>query len=107
MNFSSDTSGNPFDSEVSFSVEASIDLMETREYTISFVDSITYDENNGKDLSNAPSLIVYRVPEKPSLWEICKKYNAVKSAIMEENNIKSESDITSGMKILIPKTQNN
>lgn len=105
LDWLNEINNNFFENEVGINAEVVINLMETSVCNISYVNRISYDEDKCKDSSNMPSLIVYRVPENASVWEICKKFNSVKSALLEANDLQGEDEVTAGMKILIPKIE--
>jgi LysM repeat protein len=66
------------------------------------VNSISYDENNKKDLSAYPSVTVKRTMPNDNLWELAKRYNSTQALIAEANALESPN-LEYGQLLIIPK----
>jgi len=66
---------------------------------INVIDEINVSECKDEKQS---SIIIYFVQQGDSLWDVAKKYKTNMEKISELNNISENSQLTSGMKLLIP-----
>jgi len=69
---------------------------------IEMVNSISYDENNKKDLSSYPSVTVKRAMPNDNLWMLAKRYNSTQNLIIEANALESPN-LEYGQLLIIPK----
>ncbi|KAB3540964.1 DUF3794 domain-containing protein [Alkaliphilus pronyensis] len=64
------------------------------------------EENEDVDTTHRPSVTVYFMQPKDTLWEVAKKYNTTVKQIMETNEIQDASALKPGDYILIEKLHN-
>jgi LysM repeat protein len=54
-------------------------------------------------IKNMPSIVIYSVQNKDTLWKIAKKYSTTVDDIVTLNNIENQDNLEIGNKLLIPK----
>jgi len=88
-------------------LEAIISLVVTEKNSEHMVEGIVIDSSqaakNGKN-SDRPSVLLYYPSRGERLWDIAKKYNTTKEALIEANNL-TGNNIGNERVILIPKPQ--
>lgn len=87
--------------EVRFPVDFQVELCSRCQRIC--VSTASLDEENPKELSNAPSLILRYVGKQESAWEMAKRYNTTITDILAANRLDTEADIPSERLLLIPK----
>jgi LysM repeat protein len=55
------------------------------------------------NIKNMPSIIIYTVQHRDTLWKIAKKYATTIEDIIKMNELENPDNLESGIKILIPK----
>ena len=62
-------------------------------------------QEEAQERENAPSLILRKMGEGESLWEVAKQYRATREGILSVNDLADESQITSDRLLLIPRAR--
>lgn len=91
----------PEGAAVRFPVE--ITLLKEELVTLNAIEKLSVLDQEPKNLSDRPSLIAYRVTDEDTLWDICKKYNALRATVRKANQLEETEQLVSGELILIPK----
>ncbi|HHU05610.1 MAG TPA: DUF3794 domain-containing protein [Clostridiales bacterium] len=86
--------------DIRFNVDFTVTANKSQ--NIEMVNSISYDENNKKDLSAYPSVTVKRTMPNDNLWELAKRYNSTQALIAEANALESPN-LEYGQLLIIPK----
>lgn len=79
------------------------EMMLYDDVTVETIEQVVCDEERKKDTRKIPSLTAYRVRPGDSLWTIAKKYSSAQEYILAANGMETESPVTPGSVILIPK----
>ncbi len=87
--------------EVRFPVDFQVELQSRCRRVC--VASAALDQEETKDLSGAPSLILRYFGSQGSLWEVAKRYNTTMGDILAANQLERETEIPCGKLLLIPK----
>ncbi len=56
-----------------------------------------------ESIKNMPSIVIYTVQQRDTLWKIAKKYSTTVEDIVTLNNIENQDMLDNGTKLLIPK----
>ncbi len=86
-------------SEVEVTVNLSCDAEALKLEEVEVVSDIKKDEN--ADSAVLPAAVIYTVQNGETLWDISKKYGAVKEDILSLNNMEKEEELKDKKKILI------
>lgn len=86
--------------EVRFSVLFSYAVY--RRKTVEVLCKLTVDEDQPRDCSESPSLVLRRVQSGETLWELAKDYHTRGKDILEANGLEGE-DLEEGSFLLIPR----
>ncbi len=62
-------------------------------------------QEEAQERENTPSLILRKMGEGESLWEVAKQYRATREGILSVNDLADESQITSDRLLLIPRAR--
>lgn len=87
------------DSEIEISVSPVIDMEAYRVNRVNVLSDIEKEEN--AEEINMPAAVIYAVQPSDTLWDISKKYCAVKEDIMDVNGFETEDDIHNVKRILV------
>ena len=87
------------DSEIEISVSPVIDMEAYRVNRVNVLSDIEKEEN--AEEINMPAAVIYAVQPSDTLWDIAKKYCAVKEDIMDVNGFETEDDIHNVKRILV------
>lgn len=87
--------------EIRLPVEFEVSV--SSEMKFSAVSAIGYSDDEARDLSALPSVIVHHAAAKETLWTLAKNYNSTKELILAANELEDEDAIETGMLLIIPK----
>ena len=78
-------------------------VMSFESVKMEYVASVEYQEEQLKDLANVPSLIIRRVGEQDTIWNLAKHYNSTCELIRRANSLEDGDPIQTGDLILLAK----
>lgn len=82
---------------------ADYDITAVRTESVTCVGAVQADEQNVKDVSNNPSVIIKYIEATRPIWEIAKQYNTTVAEIISANGLGESESVSEGSLILIPR----
>ena len=87
--------------EVRLAIDYSIMLLSPKE--VRPILRISYNQDAPLDLSDKPSLMVYRVKKGDTMWNLAKAYRSTTDLINRANNLPENEHLIIGQLLVIPK----
>ena len=85
-------------------VDCKVDLeFETEMYDNANINIIDEIEMSEEENNSNPSMIIYRVKDGDTLWNIAKRYKTTMQDIINVNNLDNGDMISVGQKLFIPR----
>ena len=86
--------------DLRFVIEISLNVIANEQ--VEYITDIQCDGEGSYEPSKSYCIKIYFVKKGDSLWSIAKKHRIKKDALMEINNISSDSEMFDGRQIMIP-----
>jgi hypothetical protein len=87
--------------EVRFPVEFALETTESVKRVC--ISAVRLDEDSPRDMSGAPSLVLRRLGQRETAWELAKNCNSTITDLLAANQLESERDIPRDRLLLIPR----
>ena len=87
--------------EVRFPVEFALETTESLKRVC--ISAVRLDEDSPRDMSGAPSLVLRRLGQRETAWELAKNCNSTITDLLAANQLESERDIPRDRLLLIPR----
>lgn len=85
-------------------LRVSFNVSREREETLWAVDAVTVDTEDASDAKRRPSIVLRRLNQEESLWDIAKQYQTTEAAILEANAL-GDAELPRETMLLIPRVQ--
>jgi hypothetical protein len=86
---------------VRFPVEFALETTESVKRVC--ISAVRLDEDSPRDMSGAPSLVLRRLGQRETAWELAKNCNSTITDLLAANQLESERDIPRDRLLLIPR----
>lgn len=98
-----DAEVTPLRDSIEFWIPVRFDIRPSSNFKGLAVTEISWDEDNERDMSALPSIVVHHVAKNETLWTMAKKYCSSKELIMEVNNMEEGMELEVGKLFIIPR----
>ena len=99
----SDAQALPAGSGVEFRIPVHFHVRPRRKFRTDAVSGVRWDEEQARDLSVLPSIVVHHVASGENLWMMAKKYCSTEELIQTANNLDPGASPERGQLFIIPK----
>lgn len=99
----SDAQAIPAGNGVEFRIPVHFHVRPCRKFRTDAVSGVRWDEEQERDLSTLPSIVVHHVESGENLWMMAKKYCSTEELIQAANNLEPGASPERGQLFIIPK----
>lgn len=71
--------------------------------TVGTVKKASYNEENRRDMTKVPSVMLYRAANTDTLWEIARRFSSTRELIAAANAVETDAELIAGTLLIIPK----
>lgn len=93
----------PMGNSIEFRIPIHFDIRPSKTFKGSTVTGVSWDEEEQRDLSALPSLVVHHVLKDETLWVMAKKYCSSEELIVTVNNMEEGMEPEAGKLFIIPR----